>query len=78
MSDTPQQDTPIAELFARNPGDLSSDDLDQVIAKLRTQRKNFIAGNMSAGSPRPPSAAAKKAAAAQKVTGKIDLTSLGL
>lgn len=76
MSEPVVNDTPIAELFARNPGDLSSDDLDQVIAKLRTQRKQFIGGNLSAGSPRPPSAAAKKTAAAQKVTGKIDLSSL--
>jgi hypothetical protein len=76
MSD-PYPDTPIAELFARNPGDLGEQDINAIIEKLRSQRHRFLAGDKTAGSPRP-SKTTQKQEAAQKVTGAIDLDGLGI
>lgn len=71
-------DTPIAELFARNPGDLSANQIDLIIAKLRSQRSRFLTGDKTAGSPKPPSKTKKAELAATKVTGALDLGDLGL
>lgn len=49
----------IAELFARDPLDLTDQDLDTIIAKLRASRAAFNAGEKSAGSMKPK--ATKKA-----------------
>lgn len=43
----------LAELFARDPLQLSNDDLDKIIEKMRSMRASFNAGNMKAGSTKP-------------------------
>ncbi|MBM61937.1 MAG: hypothetical protein CL484_03175 [Acidobacteria bacterium] len=73
----PHEDTPIAELFARNPGDLGDSDINAIIAKLRKQRHRFVAGDKTAGKAKP-SKTSKAQEAATNVTGKLDLGDLGL
>jgi hypothetical protein len=69
---TAQQD--IAELFARDPLDLSKQDLTVIVEKLRGQRVRFAAGFADAGTPASRVSKATKAqAAATKVTGDLDL-----
>jgi hypothetical protein len=70
-------DTPIAELFARDPYDLSNSDLDAIVAKLRSQRSRYVLGDKTAGSPKPSKISQKQQAAA-KITGDLDLDDLGL
>ena len=67
--------TPLSELFARDPLKLSDQDIVSIVEQLRKQRKRFVHGDKSAGSPRPTKAkiAQDKAVA---VTGKIDLSDL--
>lgn len=38
----PENETPIAELMARDPLKLSNVDLDRIIAELRKQRSHFV------------------------------------
>ena len=66
----------VSELFRRDPLSLSEQDITTIVTSLRAQRKRFAAGNKSAGSMKPKTAAAKKADAAVKTTGKLDLSSL--
>jgi len=66
----------ISELFARNPLKLHPQDITKIVTHLREQRKRFVAGNKTAGSMKPKSAAQKKQADAVSITGKLDLTSL--
>lgn len=47
MSD--EAPTDISELFSRNPLDLTKDDISLMVAKLRESRKQFNAGNATAG-----------------------------
>lgn len=76
MSTTPAQQD-IAELFARDPLDLSKQDLTVIVEKLRGQRVRFAAGFADAGTPASRVSKATKAqAAATKVTGNIDLGDL--
>lgn len=49
MSDLPD----MAELNARDPLSLSTQDLDVIIARLREQRKAWNLGNASAGRAKP-------------------------
>jgi hypothetical protein len=76
MSDTnASQD--IAELFARDPLDLSKQDLTVIVEKLRGQRVRFAAGFADAGTPASRvSKSTKEQQAATKITGEIDLGSL--
>lgn len=74
---TDNEETPIAELFARDPYQLSKQDLDSIITKLRSQRKRYVSGDKSAGSPRP-SKASKAQSEAAKITGDLDLGDLGI
>lgn len=70
MTDSPSPTPTIAELFDRNPLELSDQDLTLIIAKLREQRAAFQLGQ------RAPAAAPKTRAALKKltqVTGEIDL-----
>jgi len=60
-------------LFDRDPLQLSEQDLDTIIAKLREQRANFKLGEKSAGSMKPK--APKKIVTKET---QIDLSSLGL
>jgi len=76
-TDTP--DTPLSELYARDPLELSRSDVMQIVTKLRAQRKQFVAGNMTVGkAPSKKSAVQKKSEAASKVVGELDLGDLGL
>lgn len=65
-------DTPIAELFARSPDQLSDSDLDSIIAKLRSMRANFLKGDVKAGK-KTQTAAEKKRQAAAKLAEGTDL-----
>ncbi len=70
-------ETPISELFARDPLSLSKQDLDTIIAKLREQRHKFVAGNLSAGKPASKkSASVKQGEALLSKLGDIDLGDL--
>lgn len=62
----------ISELMARDPLQLSSQDLDAIILKLRQSRNQYKLGQRSAGNPKKTTAAAKKTVTA------IDLEALGL
>jgi len=76
MSDTTAKQD-IAELFARDPLDLSKQDLTVIVEKLRGQRVRFAAGFADAGTPASRVSKATKAQAeATKVTGEIDLGDL--
>lgn len=76
MSDTTASQD-IAELFARDPLDLSKQDLAAIVEKLRGQRVRFAAGFTSAGTPASKvTKATKDQAAATKITGEIDLGGL--
>ena len=76
MSDTTSQQD-IAELFARDPLELSKQDLTLIVEKLRGQRVRFAAGFADAGTPASRvSKATKDQAAATKITGEIDLGGL--
>lgn len=71
--------TDIAELFARDPLDLTDQDLDAIIAKLRASRAAFNegakgAGNMKKMAPKP---LAKDKPIPTKIT-SISLDDLGL
>jgi hypothetical protein len=74
----PEEDTPIAEFFARDPFSHTEQSLDAIIKKLRSQRERFKAGNKSAGSPKPPTKAEKARQAAMKIGGDDLLGSLDL
>lgn len=52
--------TDIAELFARDPLDLSKQDINLIIEEMRKSRHAFNAGNMSAGSTKPKTERQKK------------------
>ena len=65
----------ISDLFARDPLELTSQDITKIVESIRAQRHRFIAGNKSAGSMKPKTATAKKGEAAKKLTGKLDLSS---
>lgn len=54
--------TDIAELFSRDPLQLSDADLDTIIARFRESRKQFTLGNMKAGSTKPLTAKQKEIA----------------
>lgn len=52
--------TDITELFARDPLDLSKQDIAAIVTKFRESRHAFNLGNRKAGSTKAPSAAEKK------------------
>lgn len=55
--------TDIMELFARDPLDLSKQDVALIVAKFRESRKAFNLGNSRAGSTKPPTVKQKKTSA---------------
>ena len=67
--------TDIAELFARDPLDLSAQDLDTIIGKFREMRGQYNLGNAMAGNTKPKSAKQK---VALDLAAKLDLGDLGL
>jgi hypothetical protein len=52
--------TDIYELFARDPLQLTKEDISAIIQKFRESRKAFNLGNKKAGSTKPPTAKQKK------------------
>jgi hypothetical protein len=62
----------ISELFARDPLELSTADLDEIIAKMRQMRAAFNAGNMKGGATKPLTEK-QKAAATLADTLKLDI-----
>lgn len=44
----------LATLFARDPLQLTSEDIRSIIEEMRKSRHAFNAGNMKAGSTKPP------------------------
>lgn len=72
----PEQ-TPIGELMARDPLQLSEIDITRIIEKLRESRKAFVAGNAKAGVPDAKKSKAQKTREqAGKVVGDVDLGDL--
>lgn len=70
----PEAKQDIAELFARDPLDLSKQDLASIVEKLRGQRVRFAAGFADAGTPASRVSKATKAQAeATAITGEVDL-----
>lgn len=78
MTDTPEPETDIATLMARDPLSMTDQDITQIVDKLRENRKRFLAGNAKAGSTKPaaPTKKAKAAAESKSIIG--DLGDLGL
>lgn len=50
----------IAELFARNPLELTKDDVTKIVEEMRKSRHAFNAGNMKAGSTKAPTTKQKE------------------
>jgi hypothetical protein len=46
--------TDLAQLFARDPLELTKDDIRSIIEEMRKSRHAFNAGNAKAGSTKPP------------------------
>lgn len=53
----------IAELFARDPLQLSQQDIETIVVEMRKSRQSFNAGNMKAGSTKPKTEKQKAVAA---------------
>lgn len=62
--------TDIATLFARNPLDLTTEDLTAIIEEMRKSRHAFNAGNMKAGSTKPKTEKQKQLAS---IADKLDI-----
>jgi hypothetical protein len=63
--------TDIATLFARNPLELTRDDITAIIEEFRKARHSFSLGNMKAGSTKPPTAKQKEI---NDLASKMDIT----
>ena len=68
--------TSLSEIFARDPLDLTKDDIQLVVQKLRDSRHRFNAGDKSAGTMTPPKTATGRAAKA--LGDQLSLKDLGL
>lgn len=79
MSDTPApaaDSAPLADLYAKDPLDLTATDLDRMVSELRNQRARFNLGEKSAGSAKPKPA--KKAPSKSVSLADMDSLDLGL
>lgn len=63
--------TDIATLFARDPLDLTKEDITTIIEEMRKSRHAFNLGNVKAGSTKPPTAKQK---ATNDLLGKLDIS----
>lgn len=63
--------TDIATLFARDPLDLTKEDITSIIEEMRKSRHAFNLGNVKAGSTKPPTAKQK---ATNDLLGKLDIS----
>jgi hypothetical protein len=52
--------TDLSTLFARNPLDLTREDITTIVEALRKSRGAFKLGNLKAGSTKPPTEKQKK------------------
>ena len=68
--------TSLSELFARDPLDLTKDDIQLIVQKLRDSRHRFNAGDKSAGTMSPPKTATGRAA--KELGDQLSLKDLGL
>ena len=68
--------TSLSELFARDPLDLTKDDIQLIVQKLRESRHRFNAGDKSAGTMTPPKTATGRAA--KELGDQLSLKDLGL
>lgn len=65
----------LAALFAADPHNHTDKDIDKIIEAMREARKNFQAGNMTAGKTKPKTAKEKQASEA---AGQLSLKDIGL
>lgn len=66
--------TDLSELFARDPLELSRQDINTIVEEMRKRRGQFALGNMKAGSTKPLTEKQKTVAAiADKMGLKLDL-----
>ena len=68
--------TSLSEIFARDPLDLTKDDIQLIVQKLRDSRHRFNAGDKSAGTMAPPKTATGRAA--KELGDQLSLKDLGL
>lgn len=61
----------IAELFARDPLQLSQQDIETMVAEMRKSRHAFNAGNMKAGSTKPKT---EKQKAVSELSSKLNIS----
>jgi hypothetical protein len=62
--------TDLSTLFARNPLDLTREDMTSIIEAFRKSRHQFNLGNTKAGSTKPPTEKQKKLSA---LADKLDI-----
>jgi len=62
--------TDINELFQRDPLKLDDKNIDQIIDKFRAARKQFLLGNMKAGSTKPKT---EKQKVAEEMSSKVEI-----
>ncbi len=75
MTDAETPLTDIAELFARDPLELSDRDIGRMVDEFRERRTQYALGNAMAGSTKPKS---PKQKAVADLASKLDLSDLGL
>ena len=64
----------IHEIMAEDPLKMTQEDISEIIAEMRKSRKNFVAGNLRAGSTKPKTEKQKQAVdLAAKLDLKFDL-----
>lgn len=63
--------TDLSTLFARNPLDLTRDDITTIIQAFRKSRHQFTLGNATAGRTKPPTEKQKKL---NDLASKLDIT----
>ena len=64
----------IHEIMAEDPLKMTQEDISEIIAEMRKSRKNFVAGNLRAGSTKPKTEKQKQAIdLAAKLDLKFDL-----
>ena len=64
----------IHEIMAEDPLKMTREDISEIIAEMRKSRKNFVAGNLRAGSTKPKTEKQKQAIdLAAKLDLKFDL-----
>ena len=64
----------IHEIMAEDPLKMTQEDISEIIAEMRKSRKNFVAGNLRAGSTKPKTEKQKQAIGlAAKLDLKFDL-----